>query len=463
MGMGFIGGGGGGGPPSGSAGGDLSGTYPNPSVAKVKGVAVSATAPTAGQVLTATGAAAASWQTPGAAAASPTPYDAKIGTGGDYATVKLAIDAGKRTLLLVSNVTEAASTPTLADTVVVDLNGWTWTLDTDLTFDTSFLVVRDSRRRLGQFVVEAATSGPASPVLSQLVLIGGRFEARCAFDTTIGGACWITDSEVRFVGESLTANVIGKFAVVVDWINSSLEIVADAGFSPVDCLAFTGGHCDGLTVSGSPAGRWLHSTGESRIENVRVLASVASGFAITLAAQTGGGSTPGIEGLRSEGQTCRIGLGHDTAAYAGAVLTDVRCTSIAYDPGPFVDAGEVVDLQLQGVYLTEYLDLTGAPAGSMRVDLHDVHAPAGAIMIPADVVGVAIVGGEADSLVCNAEQARVVGFKTVAGMTVDGARSVVDGCYVGATLTVDTDVIVLGTHYDAISGTPAATAANVEF
>ncbi|MCB9032565.1 MAG: hypothetical protein H6553_01885 [Chitinophagales bacterium] len=38
-------------PPSGSAGGDLNGTYPNPNVVKIQGNAVSATAPTSGQVL----------------------------------------------------------------------------------------------------------------------------------------------------------------------------------------------------------------------------------------------------------------------------------------------------------------------------------------------------------------------------------------------------------------------------
>lgn len=92
-------------PPNGSAGGDLSGSYPNPTVAAVEGVAVSATAPTANQVLTASDATHAAWATPSTGFANPmttkgdiiienaTPAPARlgIGTSGQVLTVSAGL------------------------------------------------------------------------------------------------------------------------------------------------------------------------------------------------------------------------------------------------------------------------------------------------------------------------------------------------------------------------------------
>lgn len=80
-----------------AAGGDLGGTYPNPTVAKLNGVAISGT-PASGKVLTATSASAASWQAAASNAWQFNVKDAAYGAVGDGATddtaaIQAAIDA----------------------------------------------------------------------------------------------------------------------------------------------------------------------------------------------------------------------------------------------------------------------------------------------------------------------------------------------------------------------------------
>lgn len=231
---------------AGAAGGDLAGSYPNPSVIRVRGIAVSGVAPSTGQVLTATSPSAAAWQT-----GPPVPLPPSGDTTGaaDQVAIAAAVAAGAR-------ITLASGTFYLKQPVPVGVAGVT-------------IAGQGQGNTTISLVSSFSDPGSVTP---------GGFLAPAAFQVGTGAGanannCTITGMSITYAGTyggttAVTAvNNYGCQALTVQNVYfGQLNGYAIEAFSAaVGSKQITRGLLTGLTIDGCAGG--IHLDGDTKTVN----------------------------------------------------------------------------------------------------------------------------------------------------------------------------------------------------
>jgi hypothetical protein len=175
---------GGGGPPSGPAGGDLGGTYPNPDVEAIDGVVLSGV-PTAGQVLTATAAAAAHWAAAGGSSGISAIGRPKSSDGNTYYGIPFApaFDGGWRSMSVGAPIGQLDYTP-LPILAAISVTSVSIVVDTP-AFDGGSNPI-DSHARVALVAADQDWQPTGEPLIQEIVLVPASTPSGTVLEAALG-------------------------------------------------------------------------------------------------------------------------------------------------------------------------------------------------------------------------------------------------------------------------------------